>query len=547
MEDSEARRRIRWYTYVGDFLNTLKAFIGSNYQALPFAFANSGLAVGVVGVLLIATLTDHCCQILVSCKIYIIDRTCQKKLSSGKITESEVAPLRERLQLAIGYGDIGQHVLGPWCYQLIQAAVCFTQFVTCLVYFIFIANTVSMIFPLKHVESCHDDRSVLSDYWSSVFGSAAETPAIGIPMLNIANLGGSSASWHQNPTVPCNSSSQQSGIISYDEEAKNLTSPCEQKEISTAPDLRIIVLFPLPFFILTSLIRNVRYLAPLSSIATVALAVGAFSVLGFLIHGFHVVDFAWYKIFTLPLFLCQLISAYEGIGCILPIQSSMVGCRHLFPKYLHANIYLIFFVLCSFGILGYLSFGDKVNQIIVLEIEQHTVLSILVDITLIISVLFTYPLQCYPVIEIVESYVFRHKVSRGRTSAQGMTEEMGEREQLVRSSSLELSVSEVTNSSIPPTVASWKRNVVRVVVTLVIAGLAVTLRNYFAYLASFSGAIGGTLLAFILPCTMDVRLRYNEMSRLVLIKNICIIVFAIIVSILGIIVTIYKIVEGTFA
>jgi len=36
-----------WYTYIGDFINTLKAFIGTNYQSLPFAFANSGLGVRI--------------------------------------------------------------------------------------------------------------------------------------------------------------------------------------------------------------------------------------------------------------------------------------------------------------------------------------------------------------------------------------------------------------------------------------------------------------------------------------------------------------------
>ena len=53
----------------------------------------------------------------------------------------------------------------------------------------------------------------------------------------------------------------------------------------TAPDLRLLVLFPLPIFVFTSLIRNVRYLAPMSSIATAALIGGAVSVLVFLIKG----------------------------------------------------------------------------------------------------------------------------------------------------------------------------------------------------------------------------------------------------------------------
>lgn len=90
---------------------------------------------------------------------------------------------------------------------------------------------------------------------------------------------------------------------------------------------------------------------------------------------------------------------------ILPIHCSMVGCRRLLHHYIHANVYLIFFVLCAFGAFGYLRYGNDVPQMVVLAITQHTPLSLLVDATLIISVLFTFPLQCFPVIEILEGYI----------------------------------------------------------------------------------------------------------------------------------------------
>ena len=83
----------------------------------------------------------------------------------------------------------------------------------------------------------------------------------------------------------------------------------------------------------------------------------------------------------------------------------MVGCRHLLRYYIHVNVYIIFVILSAFGTLGYLRYGPGVDQLIVKEITQHTLLSLLVDATLVISVIFTYPLQCYPVIEITESYL----------------------------------------------------------------------------------------------------------------------------------------------
>jgi len=77
----------------------------------------------------------------------------------------------------------------------------------------------------------------------------------------------------------------------------------------------------------------------------------------------------------------------------------------MLSHYVHANVYIIFVILCSFGTLGYMRYGPSVSQILVKEITQHTVLSLLVDATLLVSVIFTYPLQCYPVIEIMESYL----------------------------------------------------------------------------------------------------------------------------------------------
>ena len=53
-----------------------------------------------------------------------------------------------------------------------------------------------------------------------------------------------------------------------------------------------------------------------------------------------------------------------------------------------------------------LRYGPDVQQLVVLNIQTGGALSYFIDVTLIVSVLFTYPLQCYPVIEIMESYLF---------------------------------------------------------------------------------------------------------------------------------------------
>ena len=84
----------------------------------------------------------------------------------------------------------------------------------------------------------------------------------------------------------------------------------------------------------------------------------------------------------------------------------MDGNRDIFPLFLHIAIYVVFMILTSFGLLGYLRYGDHVQQIVIRSIPQHSVLAIMVDVTLVVSVLCTYPLQCFPVIQIMEGYIF---------------------------------------------------------------------------------------------------------------------------------------------
>ena len=96
----------------------------------------------------------------------------------------------------------------------------------------------------------------------------------------------------------------------------------------------------------------------------------------------------------------------------MPIEGSMEGNRHMFPFFLHGAVYLVFIILCSFGTVGYLRYGEGVQQLIILSISQHTLLAILIDVTLIISVACTFPLQFFPCVQIVEGYLFSEGEAR---------------------------------------------------------------------------------------------------------------------------------------
>ena len=63
-------------------------------------------------------------------------------------------------------------------------------------------------------------------------------------------------------------------------------------------------------------------------------------------------------------------------------------------------------VLACFGVLGYLSFGNDVEQMINANIPNGQWLSIAVNSCLCVGVLLTFPLMMYPVVDLAELNLF---------------------------------------------------------------------------------------------------------------------------------------------
>lgn len=87
--------------------------------------------------------------------------------------------------------------------------------------------------------------------------------------------------------------------------------------------------------------------------------------------------------------------------------------RPRFPLYLHLTLAQVSVILGSFGILGYLVYGSNVPQIVT-DTLPLTIFAQLIRVTLMIAVLFTYPLQLYPVIQITESFLFKRRLEKQR-------------------------------------------------------------------------------------------------------------------------------------
>eukprot|EP00871_Galdieria_phlegrea_P001895 jgi/Galph1/2706/GphlegSOOS_G1366.1 len=111
---------------IGDIANMLKAFIGLNFLYVSYAFAHAGLIRGIIGLILISLITEHCCLLLVQVK--------------NQMPEADDPSFR------LTYGDLGRYVLGGLGEKLVNGALILTQFGYCTGYLIFLGQTLHDLF-----------------------------------------------------------------------------------------------------------------------------------------------------------------------------------------------------------------------------------------------------------------------------------------------------------------------------------------------------------------------------------------------------------------
>ena len=164
---------------------------------------------------------------------------------------------------------------------------------------------------------------------------------------------------------------------------------------------------------LLSMIRDLHRLSIASMVANIALLFGYFAVLSHEISTFTIApSLQYFNRATFTIFFGAVTGSYEGIGTIIPIESSMREGRGNFIKLLHIALLAITVILGSFGVFGYLRFGSTVAQVIIDELAQDG-LSTAIRCGLVIGVMMTFPMQLFPVIQIIEAALSRHRLRRG--------------------------------------------------------------------------------------------------------------------------------------
>lgn len=178
--------------------------------------------------------------------------------------------------------------------------------------------------------------------------------------------------------------------------------------------LQLVVLIPL------ALVRNIAKLGPVALLADIFIMIGLVYIWYYDISTInknglhHTVKLFNPNAFTLTIGSC--IFTFEGIGLILPIQSSMAKPEQ-FSNLLYVVMVIITIIFTSVGALCYASFGEDTRVEIISNFPQTSKLVNAVQFLYSLAVLVGTPVQLFPAMRIIETSLFGDRPSGKRSSA----------------------------------------------------------------------------------------------------------------------------------
>ncbi|KAF5271071.1 hypothetical protein FQR65_LT00490 [Abscondita terminalis] len=164
-----------------------------------------------------------------------------------------------------------------------------------------------------------------------------------------------------------------------------------------------LMAFSLVPILLSCLVRTLKYLAPLSSLANVLMLVGMAITLYYCCQKPYADVENVAEIEKLPLFFGTVLYSFEGIGLVLPLQGEMKKPKYFGHKVgvLNVGMILVGVLFSLMGIFGYLKYGSDVKGSLTLNLPEDEKLAQSVKIIITIGVMLTFALQFFIAIEIM--------------------------------------------------------------------------------------------------------------------------------------------------
>ena len=178
--------------------------------------------------------------------------------------------------------------------------------------------------------------------------------------------------------------------------------------------LQLVVLVPL------ALIRDISGLGPAALLADVFILIGLvyiwfYDISTMASNGIHpTVELFNPNAFALTIGSC--IFTFEGIGLILPIQSSMARPEH-FSNLLYTVMIIITLIFTSVGALCYSTFGTDTRIEVISNFPQTSKLVNTIQFLYSMAILVGTPVQLFPATRIIETSLFDERASGKRSKA----------------------------------------------------------------------------------------------------------------------------------
>ncbi|KAJ1952801.1 hypothetical protein GGI12_006156, partial [Dipsacomyces acuminosporus] len=266
---------------------------------------------------------------------------------------------------------------------------------------------------------------------------------------------------------------------------RNVFNTLTNCQMNLATDFWVVI--QLLVFIPLALIRQIRYFAPVALVANVLIIVSLSYLLGYDVWSISVngsLPIQNYNPVRFPLLVGTAVYSFEGVTLVIPILDSLKEKRD-FGKVLTLAITLCLGLFLCVGSLSYMTFGEKVEAVVLLNLPNESNWTILVQLLYSIAILFSMPLQLFPAVKIVEAMIFTRGSGREHKSIK------------------------------------WQKNIFRTLTVLLISSLAIFGADQLDNVVSLVGSFCLVPLSFIYPASMH--LKAIAKSRWVRIKDICLV------------------------